>query len=99
MAAASTTNCVMTQLQYKNARMTLRGKISRLGNRLTGAKTNLEKFKDVSILLHDYGALPVTLETHHDMLQRKVTLCNEKLNKLHSSISDVATQDKGWTMT
>ena len=33
------------------------------------------------------------------MLQKKVTLCNKKLSKPHSLVEDVATKDKGWTMT
>ena len=68
-------------------------------NRLSEANTALKKFKDVSRTLLDYDALLVILATHHDMLQRKVTLCNEKLSKLHSSIEDVATKENGWTMT
>ena len=60
---------------------------------------DLDKFKDVSLTLHDYDTLLAILATHHDMLQRKVTLCNEKISKLHSSVEDVATEDKGWTMT
>ena len=41
----------------------------------------------------------VTLATHHDMLQRKMTLCNDKLRKLYSSIEGVTTEEQGWTMT
>ena len=35
---------------------------------------------------------------HNDMLQNKVALCNEKLSKSHSSLEEVATDEKGWTM-
>ena len=94
MAAASTTNCVMMQLQYRNARTVLKLEMTKLRNRLAQAKTDLDIFKYVRISLRYYGALLVTLATHHDMLQRKIPFCNDVLRKLHSSIKGVTTEEQ-----
>ena len=32
------------------------------------------------------------------MLQRKMTLCNDKLRQLHSTIEHVASEEQNWTM-
>ena len=33
------------------------------------------------------------------MLQRKMTICNDKLRQLHSTIDHVAIEEQNWTMT
>ena len=48
----------------------------------------------MSLNVHDYDALLAKLATHNDMLQKKVALCNEKLSKLHSSLEEVAPNEK-----
>ena len=88
----------MTQLQYRNTRTALKGEMTKLGNRLLEANTYLEKFKDVSITVHDHNALLITLATHEKMLQMKTTRCNDKLRQLHSEIEYVASEEKNWTM-
>ena len=55
-------------------------------------------FKDISITVHDHGALLITLAAHQDILQRKMTLCNDKLRQLHSTIEHVASEEQNWTM-
>ena len=49
-------------------------------------------------MVHDYEELLAKLATHDDMIQKKVTLYNEKLGKLHTSLDEVATKEKGWRM-
>ena len=79
----------MKQLTYINTRTALKREMTELGNWLVEANTDLEKFKDVSISVHDHDSLLVTLETYQDMLQRKMTLCNDNLRQLHSTIEHV----------
>ena len=59
----------------------------------------MNKFKDVSLFVHDYEELLARLATHEDMIEKKVTLCNEKLGKLNTLLYEVATNEKGWTMS
>ena len=84
----------MTQLTYRNARTALKREMTELGNRLVEANTDLEKLKDVSISVNVHGALLVTLKTHQDMLQRKMTLCNDKLRQLHSTIEHITSDEQ-----
>ena len=49
--------------------MALEREMTELENRLVEANTDLEKFKDVSISVHDHNTLVIKLETHQDMLQ------------------------------
>ena len=74
--------------------MSLKGEMTKLKHRLLEANTDLEKLKDVSISVHDHGALLVTLKTHQDMLKRKMTLCNDKLRQLHSTIEHVSSDEQ-----
>ena len=64
MASASTTSCVMLQqIICKNARTALKLETTQLGNRLIETNTDLEKFKDVSLAVHDYDTLLAVLAT------------------------------------
>ena len=47
----------MMHLRYKNARTALKAEMVKLGNKLTEANIDLQKFKDVSLTLHDYDTL------------------------------------------
>ena len=88
----------MTQLLYCNTRTALKGDMTKLKKRLNEAYTNLEKLKDVRISMHEYGALVVILATYQDMLYRKMTICNDKLKQLHSTIEHLASKEQNWTM-
>ena len=88
----------MTQLKYKNTRVSLMGEMKKLKHRLMEANTDLGKFKDVGISVQDHIALVVRLKIHQNMLQRKMTLCNDKLRQLHSTIEHVASKEQNWTM-
>ena len=68
--------------------------MTKLEHRLVEANTDLGKFKDVSISVYDHNALEVRLETHQGMLQRKTTLCNDKLRQLHSTFEHVASKEQ-----
>ena len=86
------------QTRYKNGRTALKSEMTQLGNRLIEANTDLEKFKDISLLVYDYDDLIVRLAKYDDMMHKNMALCNEKLGKLHSLLDEVATDEKGWTM-
>ena len=88
----------MMQLKYKHARASLKGKMIKLKHRLAEANTDLGKFKDIGISIHDHNALVVKLETHQDMLQRKTALCNNKLMQLHSTIENAASKEQSWAI-
>ena len=64
----------MTQLKYKPARVSLKGEMTKLKQRLVEANTDKGKYNDVRITVNDHNALVVRLKTHQDMLQRKITL-------------------------
>ena len=49
-------------------------------------------------MAHDYEDLLTRLATHDNILQKKVTVCNDKLDKLHTLLDQVANEEKGWTM-
>ena len=76
----------MMQLQYRNAITALKGEMIKIKNRLSEANTDLEMF---SITVHDHDALLITLVTHKDILQMKMTRCNDKL-RLHSEMHEWA---------
>ena len=72
IAGISIANCVMAQVKYQNTRASLKGEMTKLGKRLLEANTDLHKFKDVSISVHDHGILLETLKTHQDMSQGNI---------------------------
>ena len=66
--------------------------MTKIETRLDTANTNLDKFKDVNLSVHDHGALVAILGTHKDMLQRKMTICKDKLKQLYSDITKMITR-------
>ena len=51
-----------------HARTALKAETTHLGHRLIEANTDLEKFKDASISVHNYEDLLARLATHDNML-------------------------------
>ena len=98
-AEISTTSYIMAQQKYKNARGSLKGEMTKLEHRLVEADMDLRKFKEVGIILHDNNALVVRLETYQEVLQRKTTLCNDKLRQLNSTMENVASKEQFWTIS
>ena len=67
------------QIKYKNARTALRAKKTRLQNRLVDATSDLEKFKDPNLSVHDNEELLARLATDNNGLQKKVAVYNNIL--------------------
>ena len=72
----------MTKLVYHIPRTALKGEMTNLETKLGEANTDLDKFKDVSISMHDHNTLLVILATQQDIIKMKILICDEKLKQL-----------------
>ena len=84
----------MMQSLYENTRALLVEEMTKLEVRLKEGKSELVKFKDNNIFVYDHDKLLTLLTTHQDMLTRKITLCNDKLRQLHSTIGQVISDEQ-----
>ena len=84
----------MTQLQYGNTRALLVREMTKLENKFSQASSDLVKFKDMNITVHNHDALLMILAIHLDILTREITLCNDRLRQLHSTIGQVISEKR-----